>query len=204
MTSSFRDELCQVTQQFFELPLEEKKIYAKTKIGGNQGYGSDEILYNDQTLDWNDRLSLDVYPEDQCKYNFWPVKPESFRPILHEYTVKLRVMVDFLLKAMACSLNLNVDCILKQLGGLGVSMRARLNYYPSCPRPELVLGLKPHADDSIITVVLPNKQVQGLQILKDDKWFKAPVVSGALFINVGDVIEVMRMEIDCLVLFQNV
>lgn len=71
------------------------------------------------------------------------------------------------------------------------TMQARFNFYPICPRPDQVLGVKPHADGSVITMLLQDKEVEGLQVLKDDQWFNVPIIPQALFINVGDQAEVM-------------
>jgi isopenicillin N synthase-like dioxygenase len=56
--------------------------------------------------------------------------------------------------------------------------------------PDHVLGLKPHTDGSSITFVLQDKEVEGLQVLKDNQWFKVPIIPDALVINVGDQLEV--------------
>lgn len=70
---------------------------------------------------------------------------------------------------------------------------ARLNYYPHCPEPDRVFGLKPHSDASVITVVLVDDTVSGLQVQDDGGvWYDVPIVPNALLINVGDVVEVMR------------
>lgn len=106
-----------------------------------------------------------------------------------EYTEKVRQLNEVILKAMAKSLNLEEDCFLKQCGERAIFI-ARFNYYPPCPKPDHVLGLKPHADGSTITLLLQDKEVEGLQILKDNKWFKVPIISDALLVNVGDQIEV--------------
>jgi isopenicillin N synthase-like dioxygenase len=50
--------------------------------------------------------------------------------------------------------------------------------------------LKPHTDESSITFVLQDKEVEGLQVLKDNQWFKVPIIPDALVINVGDQLEV--------------
>ncbi|KAJ1379734.1 Oxoglutarate/iron-dependent dioxygenase [Sesbania bispinosa] len=43
----------------------------------------------------------------------------------------------------------------------------RMNYYPPCSRPDLVLGLSPHSDGSALTVLQQAKgSPVGLQILK--------------------------------------
>ncbi|CAK9163532.1 unnamed protein product [Ilex paraguariensis] len=70
-------------------------------------------------------------------------------------------------------------------------MIARYNLYPPCPRPDLILGVKPHADGTAITFLLQDKEVEGLQVLKDDQWFRVPIVPNALLVNVGDQAEIM-------------
>ncbi|GMI94764.1 hypothetical protein like AT5G20400 [Hibiscus trionum] len=189
ITSAFLDTLQEVARQFFALPSEEKKKYSR-EIGSIEGYGNDMILSENQILDWTDRLYLVLSPEDKRTLKFWPENPESFRRILHEYSMKLPVIVEVILKAMARSLDLEENQFLQQYGGQA-SMHARFNFYPICPRPDLALGVKPHADGSAITLLLQDKEVEGLQVLKDDQWFSVPIIPQALLINVGDQVEIM-------------
>ncbi|XP_022730416.1 protein SRG1-like [Durio zibethinus] len=189
ITSEFLDKVREVAQQFFALPTEEKKKCSR-EIGRIEGYGNDMILWEHQILDWTDRLYLTLSPEDKRTLKFWPENPEPLRGILHEYTIKLQVVAEVLLKAMARSLNLEENLFLHQYGDQAI-MQARFNLYPICPRPDLVLGVKPHADGSAITILLQDKEVEGLQILKDDQWFKVPIIPHALLINVGDQVEIM-------------
>ncbi|PSS08413.1 hypothetical protein CEY00_Acc18769 [Actinidia chinensis var. chinensis] len=189
LTSSFLDKVHEVAKQFFALPIEEKQIYSRT-VEDIEGYGNDSVLSEHQTLDWTDRLYLTVSPEDQRKLGFWPEKPRNFREVLHEYTTKLSLMNELLLKAMARSLNIEEHSFLKQFGERG-TMTARFNLYPPCPRPDLILGVKPHADGSAVTFLLQDREVEGLQIMKDGQWYRVPIVPHALLINVGDQAEIM-------------
>ncbi|OMO61684.1 Oxoglutarate/iron-dependent dioxygenase [Corchorus olitorius] len=189
LTSSFLDKVQEVGQQFFALPSEEKKKYSR-EVGSIEGYGNDMILSEHQILDWTDRLYLILSPEEKRNLKFWPENPQHFREILHEYSMKLQVVLEVLLKAMARSLNLEENCFLNQYGDQA-TMQARFNYYPVCPKPEQVLGVKPHADGSAITMLLQDKEVEGLQVLKDDQWFRVPIIPQALLINVGDQVEIM-------------
>jgi isopenicillin N synthase-like dioxygenase len=104
------------------------------------------------------------------------------------------MITEVIFKAMAKSLNLEDNCFLDQYGK-EATMIARFNYYPKCPRPDLVLGIKPHADGSVITFLLQDKEVEGLQFQKDNQWFKVPIIPEALLINVGDQAEVTITEI---------
>ncbi|XVE63647.1 hypothetical protein DITRI_Ditri07aG0036800 [Diplodiscus trichospermus] len=189
ITSEFLDEMREVGRQFFTLPTEEKKKYSR-EIGSMEGYGNDMILQEHQVLDWTDRLYLKLIPEDERALKFWPENPQPFGGILHEYTMKLQLVAEVLLKAMARSLNLEENRFLHQHGDQ-INMHARFNYYPICPRPDLVLGVKPHADGSAITMLLQDKEVEGLQILKDAQWVSVPIIPQALLINVGDQVEIM-------------
>ncbi|CAA2963784.1 SRG1-like isoform X2 [Olea europaea subsp. europaea] len=186
--NSLLEEVRGVSKEFFQLPMTEKQKYAR-KTGQCDGYGNDMILFQNQTLDWNDRLYLLVSPEDDRKLEYWPQNPQSFRRILNEYSAKIQQVEEHLLKFMARSLCLEEDCFSRKFGKRRL-IEARFNYYPLCPRPDLALGFKPHGDGSAITFLLQDKEVEGLQVLKDDQWFHVPIIPCALFVIVGDQMEI--------------
>lgn len=97
---------------------------------------------------------------------------------------------------MALSLNLEEDSFLNQFGdGDRAYVMARFNLYPPCPSPDLVLGLKPHADGAVLTFLLQDKDVEGLQVLKDGQWFRVPIIPYAIVVNVGDQTEVVILSL---------
>ncbi|THG01202.1 protein SRG1-like isoform X2 [Camellia sinensis] len=187
ISSSFLDEIRKVTREFFEQPMEEKNKYSKTVVEF-EGYGADPVPEQGQSLDWSDRLFLDVCPPDQRKLQFWPQTPTSFRDVLSEYTEKMKIVTELTSKAMAKSLNLEENCFLKQFGKRSI-MQARFNYYSKCQRPDLILGLKPHADGSGYTVILQDEV--GLQVFNNEKWYTVPKIPHALFILMADQMEIM-------------
>ncbi|KAF3679672.1 beta-amyrin synthase [Capsicum annuum] len=189
---SLVDEVRKVSRQFFDLSMEEKQKYGRAP-DNTEGYGNDmvlseNVLPENQTLDWTDRLYLLVHPEDERKLKYWPENPKSFRVILEEYSNRLKLIAEELLRSTARSMNLPDDRFLRLYGDRPV-MYARFSFYPPCPRPKLVHGLKPHADGSAITILLQDKEVGGLQILKDDKWYRVPIMPYALLVNIGDQVE---------------
>ncbi|KAH7564977.1 hypothetical protein ACOSQ2_021329 [Xanthoceras sorbifolium] len=187
ISDTFLDKVRQVTREYFKQPMEEKKKQAK-KVDEFEGYGADPVPAEGQFLDWSDRLFLDVYPEDRRKLVFWPERPESFRGILEEYSLKMKMVTELVSKAMANSLNLEENCFLNQYGERA-QYQARFNYYSCCQRPDLVLGLKPHADGSGYTIIMQDEE--GLQVLKDEKWFTVPKISEAVLVLMGDQMEIM-------------
>ncbi|KAJ0090688.1 hypothetical protein Patl1_13930 [Pistacia atlantica] len=186
---TFLDKVREVTKQFFALPQEKKLKYTR-EDGGIEGYGNDMIVLENQTLDWTDRLYLTVSPKDQRQLKYWPENPETFREILHQYTEKTEVMIEVIFKAMARSLSLDENSFLDMCGERA-TLVARFNLYPPCPRPDATLGLKPHADGSALTILLQDKEVEGLQFLKDNQWYRVPIIPEALVVNVGDQAEIM-------------
>lgn len=94
-----------------------------------------------------------------------------------------------MLKYIALGLSLEEDVFEKMFGEAVQAIR--MNYYPTCSRPDLVLGLSPHSDGSALTVLQQAKgSPVGLQILKDNTWVPVEPISNALVINIGDTIEV--------------
>ncbi|KAI5593719.1 hypothetical protein BDE02_03G031200 [Populus trichocarpa] len=185
---SFLDKIRQVARDFFEQPMEEKKRHAKG-VEEFEGYGADPVPAEGQSLDWSDRLFLDVYPEDRRKHKFWPENPKSFREVLEEYTSRMQILTELVSKAIAKSLNLEADCFLNQFGKRA-ALQARFNYYSRCQRPDLVLGLKAHADGSGYTIILQD-DVEGLQVFQDERWLTVPAISDALLVLMGDQMEIM-------------
>lgn len=71
----------------------------------------------------------------------------------------------------------------------------RMNYYPPCPEPDKVIGLTPHSDGSGVTILLQVNGVEGLQIKKDGVWMPVKFQPDALAVNLGDIVEVCRLNI---------
>lgn len=67
----------------------------------------------------------------------------------------------------------------------------RLNYYPSCPSPQLALGLGRHKDAGGMTVLYQDN-VGGLEVKRksDGEWIFVKPMPDAYIVNVGDLIQV--------------
>ena len=55
-----------------------------------------------------------------------------------------------------------------------------------------MLGIRPHSDVCVLTLLLMDEHVAGLQVLRDGTWYGVPPVRGrrALLVNVGVSLEV--------------
>ncbi|KAK6781540.1 hypothetical protein RDI58_019336 [Solanum bulbocastanum] len=63
------------------------------------------------------------------------------------------------------------------------------NYYPCCPQPELALGMPPHSDHGLLTLIIQN-QVGGLQVQHQGKWIHVNALPNSLLVNTGDHLEI--------------
>ncbi|KAK9145147.1 hypothetical protein Sjap_005050 [Stephania japonica] len=175
-------------EEFFNLPLEEKKAYAQLPQSF-QGYGQAFVMSNDQKLEWSDMLSLRTLPVYQRNIRFWPKKPPSFSETLDKYAFAMEKITFCLLSLIAKNLGVEPKKLISIFED-GVQA-TRMNYYPPCPQPDKVLGLSAHSDASIITLLIQNNDLPGLQIKINGKWVPIKPISGAFIVNIGDAIEIM-------------
>ena len=115
---------------------------------------------------------------------------EAFcRDVLLEYTSKSKKINYILLRAMARLLELDHDYFLSQFSNRA-PVTVRINHYVPCPRPDLVLGFKPHSDDGVLATLLVDNDLCALQVLRDGMWYNVPTKPHTLLINIGDFMEV--------------
>ncbi|KMT00547.1 hypothetical protein BVRB_9g218460 [Beta vulgaris subsp. vulgaris] len=191
------EQIEQTGRKFFALSKEEK-----WKVGRDEhnpmGYYDSEHTKN--VRDWKqvfdftarDPSIIPVYPGDlQPKelINRWPQSLPEFREVTREYAREVEKLGFKLLELIALSLGLAAD----RLNGYFKDHASfvRLNYYPACPAPELVLGVTRHKDAGALTI-LAEDDVGGLQVRRksDGEWVSVRPNPGAFTINVGDIIQV--------------
>ncbi|TXG52931.1 hypothetical protein EZV62_022100 [Acer yangbiense] len=176
-------KLQQVGREFFELPEEEKEkeVYVKpvevdhTGTLSLEGYGTKlqrEVLGK---KGWVDHLFHKIWPPSAVNYHFWPKNP-SYREANEEYAKWVQGVGDKLLKWLSLGLGLEEEELKKALGGENLVYLTKINYYPPCPQPEVVLGVVAHTDMNSITILVPN-DVQGLQAFRDDLWYDVKYIS---------------------------
>ncbi|KAJ7968827.1 2-oxoglutarate (2OG) and Fe(II)-dependent oxygenase superfamily protein [Quillaja saponaria] len=187
VSTSLLDKFKHEIEEFFQLPLEEKAKYRKT--GDLEGYGCDQIITKDKKLDWGDRLYMTTNPLNSRKSHIIPELPYSFRNTLESYIVELQKLAVKVLDFLGRRLKMEK----REMGELFEDGRqsVRITYYPPCPQPELVMGITPHTDGTGITILNQVNGVNGLELKKDGIWIPVNVLSNALIVNLGDIIEIM-------------
>lgn len=107
---------------------------------------------------------------------------------MEEYGLKIKDLSETLFKMMAKSQNMEENKLVEEMGEK-ILIHARFNYYPKCPKPNEILGLKAHADASAITYILQD-QVEGYQVFQDGQWYGVPTSTDALLVNIGEQLTV--------------
>ncbi|GLJ27756.1 hypothetical protein SUGI_0544730 [Cryptomeria japonica] len=183
---SMMERMKKIVREFVQLPLEEKLKYEMQEA---EGYGQLFVASDNQVLDWSDIVFLTTLPTENRKMNFWPTTPADFRETVDRYALEIQKLCKTIFCLLSEKIGLKRDTFINMCGEMEQAIR--MNYYPACPRPDLVLGISPHADGSALTALLQDDETVGLQIRKDGQWFSIQPIPGALVINVGDVLEVL-------------
>ena len=104
-------------------------------------------------------------------------------------------MVRKLLEALVGNLGVELDDS-KIDAFIGKKM-VNMNFYPTCPSPELTVGVGRHSDMGTLTILLQDgigglyvKVPENVDMEKKGEWVEIPPVPGALVINIGDMLQV--------------
>ncbi|XP_050231004.1 codeine O-demethylase-like [Mercurialis annua] len=179
-----------VAKNLFNLPSDEKKKFGSVN-GEAEGYGQLFVVSEEQKLDWCDLLSLTTIPVHLRRDYLLPKFPPPLRNALEVYSKEMQNLGMKMVNLVAKSLRIEPSDNLIRLFEPEGWQAIRLNYYPPCPQPELVMGISPHSDSSGLTILLQVNEIDGLQIKKDKNWVSIQPVANAFIINIGDMFEIM-------------
>ncbi|KAI3927036.1 hypothetical protein MKW92_052141 [Papaver armeniacum] len=164
-------------ERFFELPMDDKTQYGQ-KQGEGEGFGQHFVQSDGQRLDWADMFLMVTRPLHLRKPYLFPKLPTPLRETMESYSSEMNKLAMILFDMTGKALGIEY-------------LTLRMNYYPPCPKPELVIGLTPHSDFTGLTILLQVNEVEGLQIRKDERWISIKPLPNAFIVNIGDVLEIM-------------
>uniref|UniRef100_A0ACD5ZR95 Uncharacterized protein n=1 Tax=Avena sativa TaxID=4498 RepID=A0ACD5ZR95_AVESA len=177
---------------FHELPAPERSTHYGRAMGGGVSYSSNVDLFRSPAASWRDTIQLMFGPT--------PCETERIPPVCRSEIIEW--------EAHSAAVARAVMALLSQGLGLGKTaleetscLEGKLmvcHYYPVCPEPDRTMGLVPHTDPGVVTV-LAQDGVGGLQVKHttedgESYWVDAKPVPGALVINVGDLLQMMSND----------
>ena len=188
------DRLMIESRRFFAEPIAAKRAITRT-ASNPWGFYDKELTKN--TRDW--KQIYDYGPADgDVMQPQWPQGLPGFRPAIYDYYTACEWLAFRLLGAIATNLGAPADRLTRSFMPRHTSF-LRLNYYPPCPQPERPtgiatplhghLGINHHTDPGALTLLLQDRQ-PGLEVHRDGEWHLVEPRTGALVINVGDIVQV--------------
>ncbi|KAL4180313.1 hypothetical protein AMTRI_Chr13g124690 [Amborella trichopoda] len=202
-------EVIRVMSEFSKLSFEEKRKVARNP---NMPWGYNESDHTNNIRDWaevfdfmlNKELSIPASLEPDCQetstlHNQWPENPADFRKVCEEFTQAASKLMCQLLELIALSLGLPADRFNRYLENH--MNYSRINYFPICPTPELVLGKGAHKDHAILTLLTTN-EVSGLELKRksDGEWLRLRPIPDSVVVIMAGVLQVWSNdEYECIV-----
>lgn len=184
------DEIFAVAREFFEQPREDKHRILRD---ANNPWGFFDRELTKNRLDWKE--IYDFGPADgKFLRPRWPSGPLRlrFEPALRAYYASCQALALELLAAIASNLEVSPEVLAQGFDGAHTSF-LRLNYYPRHPggsaEEDVPFGVGEHTDSGALTLLLQNEQ-PGLEVCREGSWHLVPPLTGALLVNLGDMVQV--------------
>ncbi|KAG2400241.1 hypothetical protein LR48_Vigan04g213600 [Vigna angularis] len=176
----------QQLHRLFSLPTEQKMKALRSPTGAT-GYGVARISPFFSKSMWNEGFTIIGSPSHDAK-KLWPDDYQQFCETMEKYEKQMRRIADRLAEMMMEVLEIS-EKKRKWVGASDVSAALQLNFYPTCPEPNRAMGLAPHTDTSIFTIL--KAKSSGLQILKEGKWIPVHPHPNTLIVHTGDFLRIM-------------
>nr|TKW29049.1 hypothetical protein SEVIR_3G369900v2 [Setaria viridis] len=166
----------EVSKEFFQLPVAAKADFYSEDVNKANRLFSGTVYDTDGERYWRDCLHLSCSFPVGDSAKGWPDRPYRLREVVEKYTVQTR------------GRGPGHDYFAGDTAGGDVVLN--VNHYPPCPDPSLTLGLPPHCDRCLITVLLPGT-VPGLEVAYRGDWVKVEAVPNAFVVNFGCQLEIV-------------
>ncbi|XP_059644881.1 gibberellin 3-beta-dioxygenase 1-like [Cornus florida] len=176
-------------RRFFSLPAHQKEKVLRSPEGAT-GYGVARISPFFSKFMWHEGFTIMGSSAHDHASQLWPHDYTHFCDVMDEYQKKVKALAYNLFLLILESLDISKE-EMDRATSVGESAGAlQLNSYPPCPDPDCALGLAPHTDTLLLTV-LHQSDTDGLQIFREGSgWVTVSPVAGALVVNVGDLLHI--------------
>ena len=168
---------------FHEQPTEIKAPLYSRELGSSIRYFSNVDLYSAKAASWIDSLYVKVEPNSTVLKEL----PEICRKEMADWDKEVEVLADKLMGFLSEGLGLRRERLMEYTHLDESTMVG--HYYPSCPQPDLTMGIASHTDAGVLTVLLQDT-TGGLQVKYGGLWVDVKPVRGAIVVNVGDLLQV--------------
>ncbi|CAN8247528.1 unnamed protein product [Cochlearia groenlandica] len=172
---------------FHEQDSQVKKEFYRRDSNNKVNYNSNFDLYTSPSANWRDTLSCFLAPDPPKTEDL----PEICGEIMLGYSKGVMKLGELIFELLSEALGLRPNHLKEMDCTKGLLMLS--HYYPPCPEPDLTFGTSQHSDRSFLTILLQD-HIGGLQVLQNGFWVDVPPVSGALLVNLGDLLQLITND----------
>jgi len=95
VSTSLLDKVKRGAQEFFDLPIEEKKKFGQREGEGVEGYGQVFVVSEEQKLEWADMFFMITLPPQLRKPHLLPSIPLPFRFLSLSLLIFMLICISF-------------------------------------------------------------------------------------------------------------
>lgn len=188
-------DLYQKVQQFFSLPLPQKKQYEIKGMAGQRGYTSfgKEHAKGSESPDLKEffqygQIARDNFAEEFYADNVQVAEIEGFNRTFEDAYRAFETSGKALLQAIALYLDLPENYFDEYVHN-GNSILRSIHYPPITTEPASAIRAEQHEDINLITLLV-GASADGLEILsKQDEWVPVTSLPDQIVVNVGDMLQ---------------
>ena len=195
ISDSLIEDLYNHVQEFFSLPLEQKKKYEIKNLAGQRGYTSfgKEHAKGSVAPDLKEffqygQIAADNFKEETYPDNVSVNQVEFFNVTFEKAYRAFEKSGTFLLQAIALYLGLDENYF-DEFVYNGNSILRAIHYPPITEIPQSAIRAEQHEDINLITLLV-GASADGLQILtKQNEWVAVTSSPEQIVVNVGDMLQ---------------
>ncbi|KAK9068379.1 hypothetical protein SSX86_012492 [Deinandra increscens subsp. villosa] len=176
------------SRRLFALPTHEKRTVLRSADAAT-GYGSARISSYFEKGMWHEGFTIMGSCVGDAKV-LWPHDYQRFCDTMDAYQNHMKLLTHNLLLIILETLGVTQEEMNWANSTHDSQGALQLNSYPSCPNPSQAVGLAPHTDSLLLTLLNQN-DISGLEIFVDGLgWSQVQPVEGAFVVNVGDLLHI--------------
>ena len=195
LTDALIEDLYSYVQQFFSLPLTQKKQYEKEELAGQRGYTSfgKEHAKGSDAPDLKEFYQYGQVPRDNFSEEEYPPNVEvdevnGFNTTFDNAYRSFEKSGKAMLQAIALYLGLD-EFYFDDYVHNGNSILRAIHYPPITSEPKSAIRAEQHEDINLITLLI-GASADGLEILNNNnEWVPVTSLPEQIVVNVGDMLQ---------------